>query len=661
MFTRFTALAVGLAAPALAQKPVAPSPFELGSDPVEAVSSDGSTFLRSSRPAFVTRLDAPVAPGAPEAQARAFLAGYGSQLGLRDAGTSDLALATVRTGDAGSVVKLQQTVGGVPVWGAVTSVGIDLQDRVQLVANGYRADLGAVDVAPAVTEADARASLAAHLGLDAAPIHEVAELIVWPATPARLGWRVELVAPGHGGLWEGVVDAHTGELVRVADRTAYHGGEDPPPALPLADYHPAFRADGTALVFDPDPLTRAQVPKGTPGYTDGNDADTPQLTAARVLRTLPGIEFSGGQYRLSNEWAEITEWDPPTKGLFSQASSDFEFTRNQDGFEAVTTFWHIDNYMRYLNDDLSVEVQPYAYSSGVRFDAHGWNGADQSSYSGGSFQRLTFGEGCVDDGEDADVILHELGHGIHHWLVGTGGGPSNGDGLSEGFGDYVANSYVRSLGLLPPNDPAYNRVFRWDGWYSNCWNGRITNYTATYPTGFLPHGRGQHWSTSNLRVWDVIGGERTDKAVMEGLAMTTPSSTQPQAAQAVLQAAANMGYSQAELTAFYDSYIQQGYDVEPVGVSNEAASAEGVAVSAPAPNPFNGLTTFDVIVDAPQAVTVEVFDAVGRRVATLFDGDMTAAQRYPVALDAAELRSGVYVVRVSGASFTTSRRVTVVR
>ena len=665
MLSRFLlpALAVGLAMPALAQKAQPASALEVGTDPVAELSADGQTYLRSARPAMMTGLDAPAIGATAEAQARDFLATRSGLFGFRAAGTSDLALVTSRKGDIGAVVKFQQTVDGVPVWNAVTAVNIDRDDRVQLVANGYRADLSAVDTAPAVSEDDARATVLAHLGVTDTEEHLASELIVWPTAPAALAWRVETEAIG--GAWEGVVDAHTGELLRATDRATYHDDDEPrPSALPLADYHPAFRVDGTGMVFDPDPLTRAQVPRGTTGYTDGNDADTPQLTAARVMRTLENIELSGGLYKLSNEYSEVTDWDPqgPNNGLFRQASPDFDYTRNEDAFEAVTTFWHISNFMRYMNEDLNVEVSPYRYTTGVRFDPHGLDGADNSFYTGQT-QRLSFGEGCVDDAEDADVILHELGHGLHHWLVGTGGGPSNGDGFSEGFGDYVANSYVRSLGLLAPSDPAYNRVFRWDGYYSFCWGGRTTNYTANYPTGGLPHQRGQHFSTSNLRVWDLIGGEKTDKAVFEGLTMTTPSSSQPQAAQAILQAAANLGYTQAEVDAFFNSYVDQGYNVSPVVTAEDAAAAElaGVLVSAAAPNPFNGLTTFDVMVASPQAVSVEVFDAVGRRVAVLFEGEMTAGQRFPLSLDAAALRSGVYVVRVTGESVATTRRVTVVR
>ena len=76
------------------------------------------------------------------------------------------------------------------------------------------------------------------------------------------------------------------------------------------------------------------------------------------------------------------------------------------------------------------------------------------------------------------------------------------------------------------------------------------------------------------------------------------------------------------------------------------------------PNPFNGQTTFELVVAEPQHVRVEVLDVLGRQVAVLFDGAVLAGQRYPFSLSAAGLDAGVYVYRAVGERFTASRRVT---
>ena len=95
--------------------------------------------------------------------------------------------------------------------------------------------------------------------------------------------------------------------------------------------------------------------------------------------------------------------------LISQPSSTWDFTRFADAFEAVNGYYHIDTFMRYINETLGVSVMPYQYTTGVQFDPHGLNGADNSHYIS-STGRIAWGEGGVDDSEDPDVILHELVH-----------------------------------------------------------------------------------------------------------------------------------------------------------------------------------------------------------------------------------------------------------
>ena len=76
-------------------------------------------------------------------------------------------------------------------------------------------------------------------------------------------------------------------------------------------------------------------------------------------------------------------------------------------------------------------------------------------------QELAFGEGGMDNGEDAEIILHELGHRLHDWL--THGAKSCVERLSEGFTNYLAVSYTCSLGCWSPNNPEYHWVHKWDG------------------------------------------------------------------------------------------------------------------------------------------------------------------------------------------------------
>ncbi|MEM6784746.1 MAG: choice-of-anchor B family protein [Bacteroidota bacterium] len=98
---------------------------------------------------------------------------------------------------------------------------------------------------------------------------------------------------------------------------------------------------------------------------------------------------------------------------------------------------------------------------------------------------------------------------------------------------------------------------------------------------------------------------------------------------------------------------------EAVGVSNETPLPEATELlSAAFPNPFSQQTTLALTLDTPERVRAEVYDLLGRRVATLLDGTVDAAR---LTLDGATLPSGAYVVRVVGESFTQTRRVTLAR
>jgi hypothetical protein len=81
------------------------------------------------------------------------------------------------------------------------------------------------------------------------------------------------------------------------------------------------------------------------------------------------------------------------------------------------------------------------------------------------------------------------------------------------------------------------------------------------------------------------------------------------------------------------------------------------------PNPLPASTegTIDLTAREAQRVEVALYDMLGRRVATLFDGEVAASEAERLTLSGRGLASGVYVVRVVGERFRATRRVTVVR
>ena len=73
------------------------------------------------------------------------------------------------------------------------------------------------------------------------------------------------------------------------------------------------------------------------------------------------------------------------------------------------------------------------------------------------------------------------------------------------------------------------------------------------------------------------------------------------------------------------------------------------------PNPFRSNTRLTLTVDATQRLTVAVFDALGRRVAMLVDGNV-APGAYPLTFEARDLPAGLYVIRVTDGQGGTATR-----
>ena len=97
------------------------------------------------------------------------------------------------------------------------------------------------------------------------------------------------------------------------------------------------------------------------------------------------------------------------------------------------------------------------------------------------------------------------------------------------------------------------------------------------------------------------------------------------------------------------------------GVSNEDGSAvTEFALEASAPNPSAGQTSLRYAVPETSEVLIEVYDLMGRRVATLVDGEQ-APGRKTVQWDAGSLAGGVYVYRMTAGSFAQTMKMVVVR
>lgn len=481
---------------------------------------------------------------------------------------SNINLRFVRKSISGETLRFQQMVNNIPVFDTEIVIHFDPYGQISFSDHNITKEVIQINTSPQISKERAIEIADKEIGVSGMVTLQESKLFVYNKLEGtKLVYRTLTSFEEKPGSWEVIIDAVNGAVLSVKDIAIYCGSEctsthqhDSKASSITKYFMPkevnttlAFES-GTAMVFLSDPLSGAAVAYGG-NYVDGNDADTAELNAQRVLVNLPQVDNTAGTYLLKSSYVEIKNLENPNKGLFTQANPNFLFTRNQDGFEAANVFYHTDNNLRYINETLGVNCLPLTNGGVLWYDPSGLNGQDNSYYSAG---RLVFGEGCVDDAEDGDVIWHELGHGLHDWL--TGGSLSQVNGLSEGSGDYWAQSNSRSLNQWATTDAAYHWMFNWDG-HNVCWGGRTTNYAAVYPGGLVNqiHTDGQIWATVNMKIWDVLGRTKTDTAFLEGLGLTNSSTNQQNAAIAVRQAAIDMNYSCADIKVMTEKYTAAGY------------------------------------------------------------------------------------------------------
>lgn len=78
------------------------------------------------------------------------------------------------------------------------------------------------------------------------------------------------------------------------------------------------------------------------------------------------------------------------------------------------------------------------------------------------------------------------------------------------------------------------------------------------------------------------------------------------------------------------------------------------------PNPFNPSTIIRFDVPRASEVKLEVFDILGRRIATLLDGAMTPGS-HEIVFDAGNLSSGQYLVRMQAGRFIEVQSITLMK
>jgi hypothetical protein len=596
--------------------------------------------------------------GTAASAARSFIAAHTTELGM---GTVTLGAEQTVAAPGGSHVRMAQVHRGIPVYGAGVTIATNAAHRVTMVSNST---IGGIEAAVApqfdAPHAIDLARTALRTSARAIGMPDTASLVVFRAADGsdHLAYRVNLTREEPAGDWELILDAESGAVLQQKDL--------------FVNYEDGERVRGSGWVYVTDPLSSARQMYGTKGFVDNSDADSDSLNTYRTMVSLDSVTCTDGAFVLLGAYCTLADIELPIDSMFSAATQDgFTFSRSQQGFEAVNTFYHVTAaYKRLLELGFSSDRL-----AALRVDPHGFQGQDNSHYSP-TGNWISFGTGGVDDAEDPEVIWHEYGHAIHYAFSPNWGGGECA-ALGEGYADYWAASFSRANGNWTPADAQYNWVYKWDG-HNEFWGGRKLNDARTYPFGTLSsHSAGQIWSSVLMSIRTDLGRDITDRLVIKSLFYLGDGATGVDAAQAMLQAdrdlyngahIATLAYWLGSVKHFIDPSVAEGF---ATGVDENTAAPQSFGLQQNYPNPFNPTTSLPFTLASAARVRLSIFNVLGQEIAVIADADF-AAGTHTALWDAsnqagAAVSSSMYIARltvvpVSGAEpMTFARKLVLMR
>jgi hypothetical protein len=466
-------------------------------------------------PKEVWGLREPTRLGSPTAIARAFLLANRALFKLKPA-LADLGKPKVIRSLGATHVIFGQVHAERRVHRAYVTVHLDRNSRV------YYAKNRAVPEAQLPERFDARLDKAAGVRAArrtlprpwrAAKSHGL-ERLWFPRRDKLLpAWKVRLSRDNPREEWIVYVDARNGRKLSRYDNLAR-------------------RRQGRGVVFDPSPVTAL-----------GDHALL--LSARRRARRPPPVAYRevvlgdlDGRGRLDGRRVTTR----PTRRRVRRADLDFTAQAHEPGFEEVMAYYHIDSTLRYL-EELGYRGARAILREPVEVNVNGTR--EDNSWFDPSTRRLTFGSGAIDDAEDAETIVHELGHAIQDAICPDFGQSAEAAAMGEGFGDYLAASVFES------RKPQRYRtsVMTWDGLLIGLRSraeppclrrvdGSLTH--RDFDEDGDEHDNGPIWSAT---LWDIrtaLGRETADRLIVESHFQLDGFTTFARAARAILDADRNL-------------------------------------------------------------------------------------------------------------------------
>lgn len=456
------------------------------------------------------------ASGSPKSIARSFLSAN-TDLFKLEPGLTGLEVQRVILSLGGAHVIMRQSHAGRRVHRGYVSVHMDRTGRVFLVKNRSVP----ARLLPAAFEKRIGRDEAVRRARQSLPKRErrgelrETEALWFPREATLLpAWKVRFTREKPREEWIVYVNARNGAILTRYDNLAE-------------------ASVGRGLVFDPSPVTA--LGDHALLLDSKKRPRRPPPVAYREV-ALAGLD---GRGTLSGE--KVTT-GPTHARRVRRPDLQFLLRSGQHGFEEVMVYYHVDAALRYL-EQLGYRGARAIFREAVKANVNGTR--DDNSWYSPIDRMLTFGTGDIDDAEDAETILHELGHAIQDAICPDFGQSKEAAAMGEGFGDYFAASFFAA------RKPVRYRhsVMSWDGLLVGLQSGddppclRRVDSPLTYQDFDEKgdeHDNGLIWSATLWEVREALGREKADRIILESHFQLDGFTSMAKGARAILDADRNL-------------------------------------------------------------------------------------------------------------------------
>jgi hypothetical protein len=395
--------------------------------------------------------------------------------------------------------------------------------------------------------------------------------------------------------------------------------------------------NGKALVFQPDPITSSgQIYGGDYAHNMGS---TNSYLEAEQISVEIDVKFENGIYYLENNDVKIEDIEPPYWNIVTSTDGNFNFTRDQLGFQQVNAFYH--------SSMMKNEIKQYGFTDAVeyqiRIDADGSNGDDNSYFTGFKGDEepnsyIEFGANDpsksfqhVPDAEDAGVIAHEFTHAI---VNSYSQDYDNTERLclEEAIADYFSISYNSNYSL-----DRWQNIFKWDG-HNEFWSGRSATSEKCYDDLSFTnqYSNTDLWVSAMMDIYFDLGKETTDKLMLHTISALSTNTSMHQAAK-IFMKMDTVYYSSQNAMKIYKHFEKYCLlKQEDLNLNDEDLLEFKILNSMGFSNGEDVIIEFKV----KTVGRIKIYDAIGRTIKSLkFNSNR-------VSINSSNLNSGVYIVNV---------------